>query len=225
MTPLERYTRALERLRAAVEAAMGRHAAPAPRTRKKSRVAKAKPVRRTKRAQRPAQAVVPPRTEPDVRELVETFAPPPTPPGPISPVMWVPPASPPRSQAAMASVESDEARIIRVVAEAGPRPAPAPVPVATGPARGQCTAISAHTGRRCGLLEGHGGSHVHGRTAFDWVAAPGQTLFARDVELAEAAQLRQPTGTPYETRNGAQERQWYRRQAAARAQQQTQEGV
>lgn len=45
------------------------------------------PPRTPKRAPRPAQAALPPRSEPDIRELVEAFAPPPVTPPPPPPVL------------------------------------------------------------------------------------------------------------------------------------------
>lgn len=45
------------------------------------------PIRAPERAPRPAQAFTPPRSEPDLRELVEAFAPPPAPTPPPPPVV------------------------------------------------------------------------------------------------------------------------------------------
>lgn len=50
-----------------------------------------------------------------------------------------------------------------------------------------CKAISAATGRQCGLLAGHGTMHQHGNTAFLRVAVPGATSFSKRDELDAAA--------------------------------------
>lgn len=214
------YLDTLKRLRRYVE-----KLSPKPRRKKPKRLINAKPVSKRKRPKQKKkrtrmlaqQATPPPRSEPDVRELVEAFAPPPTPPGPISPALWVPHVTPP-PVTSPPPVESDEARIIRLTAQAqAERPAPPLRPMATGTSLRQCTAISAATGRRCGRYSGHEGTHVHGSTPFVMEAAPGQTFFTRLAELELHANRRDGAETLAAARNGAQEKAYFRRLAKARA--------
>ena len=63
--------------------------------------------------------------------------------------------------------ESDEARIIRIAAEAQSQRAAAPAPAPkTGTGRRQCDVVDGSCNRRCALLEGHAGHHRHARGEF-----------------------------------------------------------
>lgn len=61
--------------------------------------------------------------------------------------------------------------------------------------RRQCTAVDAHSGRRCGLLEHEGPVHRSARGEFRVAAAPGQTSFTLQQKLDEQA-TRNPESVP-----------------------------
>ena len=72
-----------------------------------------------------------------------------------------------------------------------PRPVePPPLPVLKPGWRGNCQAVNAATGRRCGLLHGHEGNHVHGRTAFTAIALTDEDVARARARLDERAQRR-----------------------------------
>lgn len=109
-------------------------------------------------------------------------------------------------------VEDDDARIIRLTAEAQvQRPAPVPTSAPVGTGRKQCSAVSAATGRRCGLLENHEHAHRHGQTAFWECAVPGQTYFPRLAELEQRACVRDGAEAIGTTMSEAQRKAFSRR--------------
>lgn len=62
--------------------------------------------------------------------------------------------------------------------------------------RGPCTARCAHTGRRCALPAHGAGDHANGRYRFSRSAAPDQTFFPGEAELAAAATARHGAESP-----------------------------
>lgn len=53
-----------------------------------------------------------------------------------------------------------------------------------------CRAVSILTGRRCNLLDGHEGAHIHGRTAFWMVAVSEEDALRARARLDEVATSR-----------------------------------
>lgn len=108
----------------------------------------------------------------------------PTPPTPPAPRVITPPER--RPAPFIAPPPPVEDLVAAVAALPLPVAAAAPSPVAFRPGS-PCKAISAATGRQCGLLAGHGTMHRHGNTSFMRVAEPGSTSFSKRDELDAAA--------------------------------------
>lgn len=108
-----------------------------------------------------------------------------------------PPTSSPEAQAsASTSVpRACEPLTLPPVALEAPPP---PAPVLKPGWRGNCRAISAATGRRCALLDGHDGSHRHGSTAFVAIALTDDDVARARARLDAAATARRFDSSPHE---------------------------